>query len=107
MASSPARPIVVGADGGLTDIAAVRWAALHAQRTGLPLHVVHASEPESLAARAAVAGAADITALLEAEEEGSQELAVQVARMADDLGIEATYVARRGSPVKALLGYEE
>lgn len=101
-----AGPIVVGADGGLTDSAAVRWAAVLAQRTGAPLIVVHASEPEALAARAAVAGATDITLLLEAEEEGNQQLSDEVDVMGNNLGIEVTYVTRRGSAGKALLEYQ-
>lgn len=99
--------IVVGADGGLTDGAAVRWAARHARRTARPLLVVHASEPESLAARAAVAGATDITALLEAEDESSVQMAEQVERLRESYGIEATFERHRGSPVRALLAHED
>lgn len=99
--------VIVGADGGITDGAAVTWAARHAQRTGRPLLLVHASEPESLAARAAVAGATDITALLEAEDENSQQMAEQAARLAQDHGIEADFERHRGSPVRALLAHED
>ncbi|MGO0576722.1 universal stress protein [Ornithinimicrobium panacihumi] len=99
--------VVVGADGGLTDGAAVRWAAEHARRTSRPLLMVHASEPESLAARAAVAGATDITALLEAEDETSQAMAAQAERIKESYGIEVTFERHRGSPVRALLAHED
>ena len=101
------RPVVVGADGGGTDTAAVRWAAMHARMTGRPLLVVHASEPEALAARAAGAGAPDITILLEAEETRGEQIRGRVAELAEELGVEATFVVERGSPVRALLEHEE
>lgn len=99
--------VVVGADGGLTDGAAVRWAARHANRTGRPLLVVHASEPESLAARAAVAGATDITALLEAEDESTRQMEEQVERLKEAFEIDASFERHRGSPVRALLAHED
>jgi nucleotide-binding universal stress UspA family protein len=100
------RAVVVGADGGGTDGPALRWAALHASRTGLPLVAVHASEPEALAARAAGAGAPDITALLEAEDARADNVRAVVARLGEELGIEATAVVERGSPVRALLEHQ-
>ncbi len=36
----PTDPVVVGVDGSRTAIEALRWAADHCRRTGLPLHVV-------------------------------------------------------------------
>lgn len=107
MTQDQARPVVVGADGGGTDSAAVRWAAMHARATGRPLLVVHASEPEALAARAAGAGAPDITILLEAEEARGEQIRSRVAQLAEELGIQASVVVERGSPVRALLGHEE
>ncbi|GAA5158685.1 universal stress protein [Ornithinimicrobium tianjinense] len=101
------RPVVVGADGGRTDGSAVRWAARHAQRTGRPLIVVHASEPEALAAQAVGAGATGITALLEAEKERTDAMAVEVEDLGRELGIVATLELHRGSPVRALLEHDD
>jgi nucleotide-binding universal stress UspA family protein len=106
MSDGNGRVIVVGADGGGTDGPALRWAALHASRTGIPLVAVHASEPEALAARAAGAGAPDITALLEAEDARAENVRTAVARLGEELGIEATAVVERGSPVRALLEHQ-
>lgn len=106
MAHVGGRSVVVGADGGGTDGPALRWAALHARRTGLPLVAVHASEPEALAARAAGAGAPDITALLEAEDVRADNVRTTVARLAEELGIQASAVVERGSPVRALLEHQ-
>lgn len=107
MATEQTRPVVVGADGGGTDTAAVRWAALHARTTGRPLLVVHASEPEALAARAAGAGAPDITILLEAEEARGEEIRTRVADLAREMDVEASVVVERGSPLKALLEHQD
>lgn len=107
MSNGDGRSVVVGADGGGTDGPALRWAALHASRTGLPLLAVHASEPEALAARAAGAGAPDITALLEAEDVRAEHARTTVARLAEELGIEASAVVERGSPVRALLEHQD
>ena len=107
MVEQSTRYVVVGADGGQTDTAAIQWAARHAQRTRRPLLVVHASEPESLAARAAAAGATDVTALLEAEEETSSLMEEQSERLHDEYDIEVTFERFRGSPVKALLAHED
>lgn len=107
MSSEDDRQIVVGADGGGTDGPALRWAALHASRTGRPLLAVHASEPEALAARAAGAGAPDITALLEAEEVRGDNVRTAVAGLAEELGIEASVSVERGSPVRALVEHQD
>lgn len=107
MAAERTRPVVVGADGGGTDGAAVRWAAMHARATGRPLLVVHASEPEALAARAAGAGAPDITMLLEAEETRGEQIRARVEALAEEFGIEASLVVERGSPVRALLEHQQ
>lgn len=101
------RPVVVGADAGQTDAAAVRWAARHARRTGRPLVVVHASEPEALAAQAVGAGATGITALLDAEKERTDELAAQVDRLGADMDIDARLQLHHGSPVRALLEHQD
>jgi nucleotide-binding universal stress UspA family protein len=105
--SQTRRPVVVGADAGRTDGSAVRWAARHAQRTGRPLLVVHASEPEALAAQAVGAGATGITALLDAEKERTDELAAQVDQLGADLGIEARLELHHGSPVRAILSHQD
>lgn len=107
MSAQSGRRVVVGADGGVTDGAAVPWAAEHARRTGMPLLVVHASEPEALAARAAGAGAPDITALLEAEEERVDVVRRRIAELAGELGVEAEVSVEHGSPVRALLAHED
>lgn len=107
MTQRDGRSVVVGADGGGTDGPALRWAAVHARRTGLPLLAVHASEPEALAARAAGAGAPDITTLLEAEDARAHHVRVAVAELAQELGIEATAVIERGSPVRALVEHQD
>lgn len=101
------RPVVVGVDGGRTDGPAVRWAARHAQRTGRPLLVVHASEPEALAAQAVGAGAPGITALLDAEQERTEQLAADVERLGEELGVTARLEVHRGSPVRALLRHQD
>lgn len=107
MSNEKLRPVVVGADGGGTDGPALRWAALHASRTGRPLVLVHASEPEALAARAAGAGAPDITALLEAEDARADNVRAAAARLAEEFDIEATATVERGSPVRALLEHQD
>lgn len=107
MTQQDQRWVVVGADGGQTDDAAVRWAARYAARTGQGLLMVHASEPESLAARAAVAGATDITALLDAEDQNTQGIADQTARLEQEHGIRASFVTHRDSPVRALLEHQD
>lgn len=101
------RPVVVGSDGGGTDGSAMRWAARHAQATGRALVVVHASEPEALAARAAGAGAPDITALLEAEETRVEQIRARVEELGAELGIEVSLSVERGSPVRALLEHQD
>lgn len=101
------RPVVVGADGGRTDGAAMKWAARHAKRTGRPLLVVHASEPEALAAQAVGAGATGITALLEAEQERTDELAAAIAALGEEVGIETRFELHRGSPVRAILEHQD
>lgn len=107
MSEHVGRSVVVGADGGGTDGSALRWAARHAGRTGLDLLVVHASEPEALAARAAGAGAPDITALLEAEDARAETVRSSVSRLALEMGVRATTVVERGSPVRALLRHQD
>ncbi|GGK65805.1 universal stress protein [Ornithinimicrobium pekingense] len=107
MSELDGRAVVVGADGGGTDGPALRWAALHASRTGLPLLAVHASEPEALAARAAGAGAPDITVLLEAEDVRAGSVRATVAELAATFGIEASVSIERGSPVRALLEHQD
>lgn len=107
VSTNEGRPVVVGSDGGGTDGAAVRWAAQHARTTGRKLVVVHASEPEALAARAAGAGAPDITTLLEAEEVRVEQIRERVAALGAELGIEASLSVERGSPVRALLEHQD
>lgn len=107
VSTNQGRPVVVGADDGGTDGAAVRWAAQHARTTGRPLVVVHASEPEALAARAAGAGAPDITTLLEAEEGRVQQIRERVEALGAELGIEVSLSVERGSPVRALLEHQD
>lgn len=97
------RPVVVGANGDATDTAALQWAAQHAGECGRPLVVVHASEPEALAARAAGAGAPDITVLLEAEEARGQTVHEAVAQLAAEHQIDTSVAIERGSPVRQLL----
>lgn len=105
--SERGRPVVVGADGGGTDSAAVRWAARLAQRLGRELVVVHASEPEALAARAAGAGAPDVTALLEAEEERADQVREEAARLGESVGVPVRLDVQRASPLRALLEHED
>ncbi|MGC5584321.1 universal stress protein [Ornithinimicrobium sp. W1679] len=104
--SEQGRPVVVGADGGGTDSAAVRWAARLAERLHRELVVVHASEPEALAARAAGAGAPDVTALLEAEEERADLIRQQTEELGAATGVEVRLDVHRSSPVRALLEHE-
>lgn len=101
------RPVVVGSDGGGTDSAALQWAARHAQQTGSPLRVVHASEPEVLAARAADTGPAAVAALLEAEEQLRERVRTVVAELGEQLGIATEVVLERDSPLRALLAQQD
>lgn len=105
--SEQGRPVVVGADGGGTDSSAVQWAARLAQRLRRELVVVHASEPEALAARAAGAGAPDVTALLEAEEERADLIRSETEELGATAGVEVRLDVHRSSPVKALLEHED
>lgn len=107
MSTEQSRPVVVGADADGTAGPALRWAARHARDTGRPLLAVHATEPEALAARAAGAGAPDITALLEAEEARSDQVRETVAQLAEELGIEAEVSVERGSPVRRLVEHQD
>ena len=107
MAARLEHPVVVGVAGTGMDDAALEWAARTARRTGAGLVVVHASEPEALAARMAGGEAVAVTSVLEAEEELVAELEQHVAGLAERLGIVARTDVSRGSPVAALLAHQD
>lgn len=107
VARSLTSPIVVGVAGDGAGDSALLWAARTAARTGTSLVVVHASDPESFAARVTGAEMMAITAVLEAEEETVRELEQRVAALARELGISARVDAVRGSPVSALLEHQD
>ncbi|KUG59418.1 hypothetical protein AVL62_07040 [Serinicoccus chungangensis] len=100
-------PIVVGAAGTGEGDVALEWAARTAARTGAGLVVVHASEPEALAARMAGGEAVAVTAVLEAEEETVADLRAHVTALGERLGVEARLDTSRGSPVAALLAHQD
>lgn len=100
-------PIVVGVAGDGQGDPALVWAARTAHRTGTSLVVVHASDPESVAARMAGAEIMAVSAVLEAEEQMLRELRGRVATLAEGLGITARVDAARGSPVSALLEHQD
>lgn len=100
-------PIVVGAAGGDEGEVAVEWAARTASRTGADLVVVHAGEPEVLAARLAGGEAVAVTSVLEAEEELVEELRRQVAALEERYAVRARLDVSRGSPVAALLAHQD
>lgn len=101
------RPIVVGVAGPGAGDLPLTWAARTAARTGAELVVVHASDPESVAARMAGAEIVAVSAVLEAEEETVAGLRQHVGQLAAELGIAARVETRRGSPVNALLDHQE
>ncbi|WP_192498584.1 universal stress protein [Ornithinimicrobium pratense] len=100
-------PIVVGVAGAGQGDRALLWAARTAARTGTSLVVVHASEPEAVAARMAGAEIMAVSVVLEAEEEMLRELQERVATLAQELEISARVDAVRGSPVSALLAHQD
>ncbi|WP_192796710.1 universal stress protein [Serinicoccus kebangsaanensis] len=100
-------PVVVGVAGAGEDDQALEWAGRTAARTGASLVVVHASEPEVLAARMAGGEAVAVTAVLEAEDALVAELDEQVRSMAQRLSISARTDVTRGSPVAALLAHQD
>lgn len=107
MARTLESPIVVGVAGAGAGDQALHWAARLAARTGTSLVAVHASDPESFASRVVGAEMMAVTAVLEAEEESLREVEQQVAALAEELGISARVDAVRGSPVSALLEYQD
>lgn len=107
MSSTLEHPVVVGVAGAGDGDPALDWAARFAARTGAELVVVHASDPESVAARMAGAEIIAVTAVLDAEDETLQGLRGHVDALAAELGISARVDVRRGSPVNALLDYDE
>lgn len=100
-------PIVVGTAGPGEHDVALEWAARAAACTGADLVVVHASEPEALAARMAGGEAIAITSVLEAEEEVVAELEEYVAALGARLDVTARLDTSRGSPVSALLAHQD
>lgn len=96
-------PIVVGVAGVGEGDPALTWAATMAARTGAELVVVHATDPESVAARMAGAEIVAVTAVLDAEEETVADLRQHVDGLAAQLGIRTRVDVRHGSPVGALL----
>lgn len=101
------RPIVVGSAGDGTDDPALEWAVRLAATSGADLIVVHASEPESLAARMAGAEVMAVTAVLEAETQTVSALEQSVTNLAEQHGVNARLQAGRGSAVAALLEHQD
>ncbi|ANS80375.1 Universal stress protein family [Serinicoccus hydrothermalis] len=100
-------PVVVGVAGVGVDDVALEWAGRTARRTGAELVVVHASEPEALAARMAGGEAVAVTSVLEAEEELVAELEQHAAALGERLGVTVRTDVSRGSPTAALLAHQD
>lgn len=107
MAGRLERPVVVGVGAPGADAGPLRWAARTAARTGAELVVVHASDPEGLAARMAGAEVVAVTAVLEAEDQAVAQLREQVDAEAAAHGVSARLEVRRGSAVTALLAHQD
>lgn len=107
MASRLQHPVVVGVAGVGEDDLALEWAARFAARAGTELVVVHASDPESVAARMAGAEIVAVTAVLDAEDDTLERLRQHVDTLATRHGITTRVDVRRGSPVNALLDHQE
>lgn len=107
MTSRLQHPVVVGVAGVGEDDLALEWAARFAARTGTELVVVHASDPESVAARMAGAEIVAVTAVLDAEDDTLERLRRHVDTLATRHGITTRVDVRRGSPVNALLDHQE
>ena len=101
------RPVVVGVAGRGEGDPALEWAARTAARTGTGLVVVHASEPEVLAARMAGGEGVAVSAVLELEEQTVAELRGYVDALAERLGVSAQLDTSRGSPVAAMLAHQD
>lgn len=106
MAARLTQPIVVGVAGTGQGDPALDWAARTAARTGADLVVVHASDPEAIAARMAGTEGVAMSVVLDAEEDTVRGLGERVAGLADEHGITARLQAGRGSPVAALLAHQ-
>lgn len=100
-------PVVVGVAGTGEGDPALGWAARFAARTGAELVVVHASDPESVAARMAGAEIVAVSAVLDAEDDTLDQLRGRVDTLAAEHGISARVEVRRGSPVNALLDHQQ
>lgn len=100
-------PVVVGVAGVGVEDQALEWGVRFAARTGAELVVVHASDPESVAARMAGAEIIAVNAVLDAEERTLVGLREHVDALAAEHGVAARVEVRRGSPVDALLDHQD
>lgn len=107
MSPSVKHPVVVGVAGTGEGDPALTWAARVAASLRTDLVVVHAADPESIAARMAGAEVVAVTAVLEAENEMLRGLRERLAELGPELGIETTIQAGRGSAVAALLDHQD
>jgi nucleotide-binding universal stress UspA family protein len=94
--------ILVGVDGSPTSLRAGAYAAGLARRQGARLVVVYVGPVASLAAAMPGAGGAVVVAHDEAFDETSDDLRRQVEGQAQERGIAAAFVVRRGDPFSEL-----
>ena len=94
--------IVVGVDGSTPSWDAFAWAAGEAQRSDgriVAVFVTPLIEPEEALGSTAPLGYA---AAVDARDQTAEDLAAEVARRADTLGVEVTFVRRTGDAVHVL-----
>lgn len=89
--------IVVGVDGSVSALDAVRWAAREARRRGLPLRLVHGYQPPAKGDETHDPGIGD-----KVREQGRRRLA-DAWQVADESGVHATSVLESGPAVPVLV----
>jgi nucleotide-binding universal stress UspA family protein len=95
------RAIVVGVDGSAPSLRAAAYAAGVARREGSRLVAVYARNPSLVAAVGDRTGAA-ITATYEAQDTIEAALRKTIAEHVRDWGVDTTFVARVGDPMRVL-----
>lgn len=93
------RVIMVGLDGSVTSMRAAAFAAGLARRQGSELVVVFVAAPSPFAA---MAGGSSASLQEQGLRELADELRREVRRAAQELGLSATFMTRRGDPFTEL-----